>query len=76
MFIKFEGKDGATAMAEGKKYFVQHRTGKILLYVGDDADRWVLQDGSDHWHRAYVMNNEGQTIETIYGPKIDDSGDA
>jgi len=72
MFIRFEG-EGAESTVECTKYrkSIEGSTdggNRLVLYIDDRPACWILQDPK-FWHRAYVMNSDGKTIETICAPR-------
>lgn len=70
MFIKFDGNNTETVV-ECKKYRVRMYSEDVKeIVLDDEMSGWLLQDHEDtgHWRMAFVMNNDGKTIEKIYGP--------
>ena len=64
MFIKFEN-GLAHETVECRSYTVEPGEGsQRLIHVDDDLrTEWIV--GVPHWDRAYVMNADGRTIDTI-----------
>ncbi len=77
MFIRFvDGRDPNVVerTIECRDYDVRLskscRQKLIRILDREDAPEFVLQEGEDQWHRAYLMNDDGHTIETILAPSL------
>ncbi len=76
MFIRFDG-SGPNVVArtiECRDYDVRPskscRQKLIRILDREDEPEFVLQEGGDQYDRAYLMNDDGHTIETILAPSL------
>lgn len=72
MFIKFDNGKGTETVVECRQYRKRPHSkiqNALEITLDDEESSWLLLADSDHWSVAYVMNNEGTTIEKLVGPK-------
>ncbi len=76
MFIRFDGSgpDTVERTIECRDYEVRLskscRQRLIRILDKDNEAEFVLQEGEGNWNRAYLMNDDGHTIETILAPSL------
>lgn len=76
MFIRFdgEGPNVVERTIECRDYEVRLsnscRQKLIRILDREDEPEFILQEGEDRYDRAYLMNNDGHTIETILAPSL------
>ena len=71
MFIKFEsdaiGSAGGTeTTVECTSYSVKVTGSEKRIRVDDQILEYIISGGIGHWQRAYIMNNDGDTIEKVF----------
>ena len=82
MFIRFVGKgpDHVERTVECSDYSVRlspsSREKYIRIIDGECSQEFVLEQGEDSWNRAFLMNQNGETIDTILAPPLEAFGKA
>ncbi len=77
MFIRFVGRDPDVAerTIECRDYDVRLsrscRKKVIRILDKEDSPEFVLEEGNGEYNRAYLMNDDGHTIETILAPSLE-----
>ena len=74
MFIRFEGSgpNVVERTIDCRQYDVKlsKSSREKLILIDDGPVEMSLQEGEGCWNRAYIMNNDGHTIDTILAPSL------
>ena len=75
MYIKFEtdakGDGGSSSTTvHCSQYHVEVRGDVKIITLDDNPTNYLLGNSLEHYQRAFVMNENGNTIDTIHPPSV------
>lgn len=77
MFIRFMGKgpDHLERTVQCRDYSIRlslsSREKHVRIIDGEHTEEFILEEGDDSWNRAFLMNDNGETIDTILAPSLE-----